>query len=86
LNRRLLIAGLLLLLGGVITLGLHAAGIPESLLDFLYDTLLSGLDVPPDPSQTAVDIINYVSLVGGIAELAAGVALLAVDRLRTRDS
>jgi hypothetical protein len=81
---RLLIAGLLLLLGGAITLLLHAAGVPESLLDFLYDKLLSGLDVPPDPSQTAVDIVNNVSLVGGLAELAAGVALLAVDRLRAR--
>ena len=66
-------------------LGLHAAGIPESLLDFLYDTLLSGLDVPPDPSQTAVDIINYVSLVGGIAELAGGAAVLLVCFVRARD-
>jgi hypothetical protein len=43
LNRRLLIAGLLLLVSGVITLSLHAAGVPESLLTSLYDALLSGL-------------------------------------------
>jgi hypothetical protein len=84
LNRRLLIAGLLLLVGGVITLVLHAAGLPESLLDFLYDTLLSGLDVPEDPSNTAVDIVNYVSLLGGIAELLAGAVLLVLAREEAR--
>jgi hypothetical protein len=73
---RLRIAGLLLLLGGAITLTLHAAGAPEALLDYLYDTLLSGLEVPPDPSPTARDIVSYVSLVGGIVEIAAGAALL----------
>ena len=83
-NSRILIAGLLLLLGGAITLSLHAAGVPESLLDFLYDSLLSGLDVPSDPSQTAKDIVNYVSLVGGIAELAGGVALLGLYLSRRR--
>ena len=82
LNRRLLTAGVLLLIGGLITLGLHAAGAPESLLNFLYDKLLSGLDVPEDPSPTAVDIINFVSLVGGIAELAAGAVLLWLARAR----
>jgi hypothetical protein len=82
LNRRLLIAGLLLLLGGAVTLSLHAAGVPESLLNFLYDTLLSGFDVPPDPSQTATDIVNYVSLVGGIAELVGGAAVVGVCLLR----
>jgi hypothetical protein len=54
-HRRLLIAGLLLLLGAVITLSLHAAGVPESLLEFLYDHLLSALDVPDEPSKTARD-------------------------------
>ena len=83
-NRRLLIAGLLLLIGGVVTLSLHAAGVPKSLLNFLYDTLLSGLDVPSDPSQTATDIVNYVSLVGGIAELAGGAAVLLVCIARAR--
>jgi hypothetical protein len=81
---RLLIAALLLLAGGVITLSLYAAGAPEALLDFLYDTLLSGLDVPPDPSQTAKDIVGYVSLIGGIAELASGLGLL-VFYLRRRE-
>ena len=83
-NRRLLIAGLLLLIGGVVTLSLHAAGVPKSLLNFLYDTLLSGLDVPPHPSQTSTDILNYVSLVGGIAELAGGAAVLLVCIARAR--
>jgi hypothetical protein len=81
---RLLFAGLLLLLGGVITLSLHAAGVPESLLDFLYHHLLSGLDVPRDPSQTATDVVNYVSLIGGILELAAGAALLGAHFRRGR--
>jgi hypothetical protein len=80
LNRRLLIAGMLLLIGGVITLVLHSVGAPEALLEFLYDKLLSGLDVPEDPSNTAVDIVNYVSLVGGIAELLAGAVLLVLAR------
>jgi hypothetical protein len=84
LNRRLLIAGLLLLVGGVVTLSLHAAGVPESLLNALYDALPSGLDVPPDPSQTSTDILNYVSLVGGIAELAGGVVVLLVCFARAR--
>jgi hypothetical protein len=77
---RLQIAGLLLLLGGVMTLSLHAAGVPEALLDFLYDKLLSGLDVPPDPSQTATGIVGYVSLLGGIAELVSGAVLVALSR------
>jgi hypothetical protein len=84
LNRRLLIAGLLLLLGGVITLSLHAAGAPESLLNFLYDNLLSGLDVPSHPSKTATDLVNYLSLVGGFAELAAGGAILGTYFVRER--
>jgi hypothetical protein len=74
---RLRIAGLLLLLGGAVTLALHAAGAPEALLDFLYDKLLSGLDVPPDPTPTARDIVSYASLIGGLAELVAGAALLS---------
>ena len=83
-NRRPLIAGLLLPISGVITLSLHAAGVPESLLNSLYGASLSGLDVPSDPSQTATDIVNYVSLVGGIAELAAGAALVGVYLVRER--
>ena len=66
------------------TLSLHAAGVPESLLNFLYGTLLSGLDVPPDPSQTATDIVNYVSLVGGIAELVGGAVVVGVCFGRAR--
>ena len=83
-SRRLLIAGLLLLVGGAITLTLYVASVPESLLDFLYDTLLSGLEVAPHPSQTATDIVRYVSLAGGLAELAAGLALLAIFLMKTR--
>ncbi len=83
-NRRLLIAGLLLLISGVATLSLHAAGVPESLLNYLYDTLLSGLDVPSNPSQTSTDILDYVSLVGGIAELAGGAVVVFVCFARAR--
>ena len=66
----------------MVTLALHAAGAPEALLEFLYDKLLSGLEVPSEPSQTATDIVNYASLVGGIAEIAVGALLLALH-LRT---
>ena len=83
-NRRLLIAGLLLLISGVATLSLHAAGVPESLLNSLYGASLSGLDVPSNPSQTSTDILDYVSLVGGIAELAGGAAVLLVCIARAR--
>jgi hypothetical protein len=83
-DRRLLTAGVMLLVGGAITLALHAAGAPEALLDFLYDRLLSGLDVPSHPSATARDIVNWVSLVGGVAELLAGSALLALAFSRPR--
>ena len=83
---RLRIAGLLLLLGGAITLTLHAAGAPEALLDFLYDTLLAGLDVPPDPSSTAKDIVSGVSLVGGIVEIAAGAAILLATLAKGRSA
>jgi hypothetical protein len=83
-NRRLGVAGLLLLAGAAITLSLHAAGAPEALLGFLYDKLLSGLDVPPDPSATAKGVLGYFSLIGGLAELVAGLALSGVYLTRTR--
>jgi hypothetical protein len=40
--------------------------------------LLSGLDVPEDPSQTAVDIVRWFALIGGVLELVAGAVVLAV--------
>jgi hypothetical protein len=83
-DRRLLIAGALLLIGGAITLSLHAAGAPEALLGLLYDRLLSGLDVPPDPSSAVRDVVSGVSLVGGIAELVAGWALLGLAVTHSR--
>jgi hypothetical protein len=82
-DRLLLVAGLLLLLGGVVTLLLHVAGAPVALLEFLYDSLLSGLDVPPEPSSTAVDVVEGVSLVGGILEIGVAVALLAAYSVKT---
>ncbi len=42
-------AGLLLILGSAITLGLHLLGAPEDLYRWLYHHLLGGLDVPDDP-------------------------------------
>jgi hypothetical protein len=77
------LAGLLLLLGAAITLGLHLLGAPESLYEWLYHRLLSGLDVPDDPSQGTVDLVSYVSLIGGLLELTAGLAFLAVYRVRS---
>ena len=79
---KLRIAGLLLIAGAAVTLALHFAGVPEDVYRWLYDHLLSGLDVPEDPSKGSVDAVRYVSLVGGIAELCLGLALLAIDRLR----
>jgi hypothetical protein len=78
------IAGLLLIAGAAVTLGLHFAGAPEGLYRWLYHHLLSGLDVPENPSPGTVDAVRYFSLVAGIAELMAGAVLLVVD-LRRRD-
>ena len=75
-------AGLLLILGSAITLGLHSLGVPEDVYRWLYHHLLSGLDVPKDPSDGTVDAIRYVSLIGGILELVAGIVLLIADRVR----
>jgi hypothetical protein len=80
------LAGLLLLVGAAITLGLHLLGAPEGLYRWLYDHLLSGLDVPDEPSQGTVDAISYVSLFGGLLELIAGAALLAIDQVRGASS
>jgi hypothetical protein len=76
---KLRIAGLLLILGAAITLALHFLGVPEDVYRWLYHHLLSGLDVPEDPSPGTVDAVRYTSLVGGIVEAVAGVALLLVD-------
>jgi hypothetical protein len=76
----------LLLVGAAITLGLHILGAPEELSRWLYLNLLSGLDVPEEPSQGTVDAISYVSLVGGLLELVAGAAVLAIDLVRGASS
>jgi hypothetical protein len=76
------LVGLFLLVGAAITLGLHLLGAPEGLYRWLYDNLLSGLDVPDEPSQGTVDAISYVSLIGGLGELVSGVAVLAIGRAR----
>jgi hypothetical protein len=76
-------AGFALLLGAAITFALHFAGLPEDLYRWAYHHVLSGLDVPDEPSTGTVDAVRYVSLVGGILELAGGVALLIADRVRT---
>jgi hypothetical protein len=76
------IAGWLLIAGSVATFALHLAGAPEHLYRWLYHHLLSGLDVPKDPSHGSVEALRLVSLIGGILELVAGVVLLAWDRVR----
>jgi hypothetical protein len=78
------IAGLLLILGAGITLGLHYLGAPEALYRWLYHHLLSGLDVPEDPSDGTVNAVRYVSLVGGLLELVIGAGLLVADAVRAR--
>jgi hypothetical protein len=76
------LAGLLLVAGAAFTLALHLLGAPEHLYRWLYDHLLSGLDVSDEPPQWGTDLIGAVDLVGGLAQLAAGLALLAYARLR----
>jgi len=76
--RILRVVGLLLVAGGLLSLGLDLAGAPEALLRFLYEKLLSGLDVPEEPSATAVDLVRYVALVGGILQVTAGLIVLAI--------
>jgi hypothetical protein len=68
---------LLLILGAAITLAIHALEVPEELYRWLYEHLLSGLDVPDEPSEGSLDAIGYVSLIGGLLQLAAGLGLLA---------
>jgi hypothetical protein len=80
------LAGWFLMLGAGISLGLHALEAPESLYRWLYHHLLSGLDVPEEPSQGTVDLVSYVSLVGGLLQLVAGASLLAIDRFRSTSS
>ena len=77
-------AGLFLIAGSVITFALHFLEVPEELYRWLYHHLLSGLDVPEDPSEGSVTAVRAVSLFGGAAELVAGLGLLVADRLRAR--
>ena len=76
------LAGLLLIAGAAFTLALHLLGAPEGLYEWLYRHLLSGLDVPEDPPPWSLGLISSVDLIGGLAQLAAGLAVLAIDRLR----
>ena len=48
---------------------------------FLYDLLLvgPGLNVPDDPSRTAVDIVRWFAISGGVIQLLAGAVVLAVS-------
>jgi hypothetical protein len=80
---KLRLAGLLLILGSAISLALHYVEAPEELYRWLYHHLLSGLDVPEDPSDGSVEAVRLVSLIGGLLELGGGIALLIVDRTRT---
>ncbi len=69
-------AGLILIAGGLISLALDTAGVPEALLGFAYHNLLSGLDVPKDPSPTAEDIVRYSACYAALVELLAGAVLV----------
>ena len=81
---KLRIAGLLLIAGAALTFTLHFLEAPEDLYRWLYHHLLSGLDVPKDPSEGTVDAVRYTSLIGGILEAAIGAGLLVADGLRAR--
>ena len=76
------VVGVLLIVGAVITLVLHVLGAPEDLYRWSYQHLLSGLDVPHDPSEGTVEAVRYTSLIGGLLQLAGGVAVLAWERGR----
>jgi hypothetical protein len=80
---QLRIGGLLLIVGAAITLALYFLEVPEDAYCWLYDRLLSGLDVPNEPSEGSIDAIRWVSLVGGLLELVAGLSLLVIDRVRS---
>jgi hypothetical protein len=77
-------AGLLLIVGSAITFALHLLAGPEELYRWMYHHLLSGLDVPKDPSEGTVNAVRYTSLIGAILELVVGVGLLLVDWARIR--
>jgi hypothetical protein len=77
------LAGLLLVAGAAFTLALHYLGAPESLYEWLYHHLLSGLDVPKEPSRGTVELVSYVSMIVGLLEMIAGLGVLAVDRVRS---
>jgi hypothetical protein len=81
---KLRIAGLVLIAGSAITFALHFLEAPEELYRWLYHHLLSGLDVPKDPSEGTVNAVRDTSLIGGILELVVGVGLVLVDWVRTR--
>ena len=76
-------AGLVLIAGGLISLALDAAGAPESALRFAYHHLLSGLDVPRDPSPTAEDVVRWYRALrgGGRAGGGGGAAVALLPRV-----
>jgi hypothetical protein len=76
------VVGLLLIAGAAVTLALHLLGAPEDLYRWSYHHLLSGLDVPPDPSAGTVEAVRYTSLIGGLLQLTGGLAMLAWERGR----
>jgi hypothetical protein len=63
-----------------VTLALHFLGVPEDIYRWLYHHLLSGLDVPTEPSHGTVEAVRDVSLFGGILELVLGLVLLISSR------
>ncbi|MFN8161783.1 MAG: hypothetical protein U0R52_12155 [Solirubrobacterales bacterium] len=73
------VAGLALLAGGLLSLGLDALGAPEALLRFLYGTLLGGLDVPDDPPAATVTLVRDFAIVAGVAELVAGTVMVTLS-------
>jgi hypothetical protein len=72
------LAGLLLLVGAAISLGLDLLNAPEELYRWLYDHLL----VPEEPSEGTVNAVRYTALLGGFAQLAVGLAMLVIGSRR----
>ncbi len=70
------VVGILFVAGALLGLVLHAVGAPEDFYRWLYDRVLSGLDAPEEPSKGSITAVRLVSLIGSLAQLAAGIVLI----------
>ena len=83
-GRTLRAVGVLLVAGGLFSIGLDVVGAPDAVLRVSYEHLLSGLDAPPEPSTFAVDLVRYTALAGGVLQLLAGLVVFGIGIRRER--